>query len=209
MARPFTTQLTARQEKVLTWIKTFIFRNGMPPTVREIGAAFGFNSSSVFDYLKVLERKGYLKRGNLGARSLTLSDDSQVLREVAARRVPILGRVAAGKPILATEDPLGSVAVEAEDVRGAETYALLVQGDSMINAGILDGDIVLIRKQESANDGDIIVGMVDDEATLKRFRKDGKRIKLEPANAAMKPIYVNPEQLKVLGKLVGVQRRYK
>ncbi len=210
MGKPFTNELTERQARVLDWTKDFIHRHGMPPTVREIGSAFGFNSASVFDYLKVLERKGCLKRGKLGARSLILCGNARPSDvEGRSQSVRIVGRVAAGAPIWATEDDLGSITVDADDVRGSDVYALRVQGESMIDAGILDGDIVLIRKQESASNGDIIVAMVDDEATLKRFRRDGRRIKLEPANAAMKPICVQPEQLKVLGKLIMVQRRYK
>lgn len=207
MARPLTNQLTPRQAKVLEWIKHFIARERMPPTVREIGTAFGFASTrSVFDYLNALERKGYLKRGNLGARSLILCGEARSFPQ--ARSIPIVGRVAAGAPIFAVEDELGSITVNADDVRGADVYALRVKGDSMIDAGILDGDVVLIRKQENADNGDIVVAMIDDEATLKRFHRDGTRIRLSPANAALKPISVQSERVKVLGKLIVVQRRY-
>jgi len=209
MARPFTTELTRRQKAVLDWVKGFIRRNGMPPTVREIGRAFGYASSSVFDYLKALERKGCLsRRRELGPRSLVL--EAEPARSCPhCEQVNVVGRIAAGKPILATEDDWGTVTVARNVLGKREVYALLVQGDSMIDAGILDGDVVLIRKQETADNGDIVVALMEDEATLKILRRQGSRVKLQPANRAMPPIYVDAQQLKILGKLVNVQRKYK
>ncbi|MGD0094413.1 MAG: transcriptional repressor LexA [Planctomycetota bacterium] len=208
MARPFTTELTRRQKAVLDWVKDFMRRNGLPPTVREIGRAFGYSSSSVFDYLKVLERKGWLfRRRELGPRSLVLADEAGRACP-HCEQVQVVGRIAAGKPLLAAEDDLGTVTVARNVGVPGEVYALLVQGDSMIDAGILDGDVVLIRKQDTADDGDIVVALIDDEATLKILRRQGRRVKLAPANRALQPLYVDAERLKILGKLVNVQRRY-
>jgi repressor LexA len=204
MPRPFTTQLTARQRAVLEWVRAFIPKHGMPPTVREIGAAFGYRSSSVFGFLKVLERKGYIKRGR-GARQLSLSERAPALCQ-ACEKVRIAGRIAAGQPIYATEDNLGTVTVSKAMGRKGSMYALRVTGDSMVDAGILDGDWVIIREQDAADDGDIVVALVGDEATLKYLRREKDRIRLQPANSAMKPIYVKPQDLRIQGKVVGVQR---
>ena len=213
MARPFTTQLTTRQERVLDWVYSFAEKHKMPPTVREIGAAFKITPRSVFDFLKALERKGYLKRGDLGARSLELP-----ARKAASRKpqrservdeLRILGHIAAGKPIYATEDDLGELNVDRSVLNGRPGFVLVANGDSMIEAGILDGDYVIVRRQEFARDGDIVVALIDEEeATVKRFHREGKRIRLQPANRTMEPIYVTPESLRIQGCVVGVQRFY-
>ncbi|MCK6470847.1 MAG: transcriptional repressor LexA [Planctomycetes bacterium] len=205
MARPFSTDLTARQRRILDWVRAFADRNGMPPTVREIGSAFKITPRSVFDYLKVLERKGCLKRGRLGARSLTFS--SQPLRTCPnCVSVPVVGRIAAGQPLEAIEDASAAVTAGQELSKGGAVFALQVTGDSMVEAGILDGDIVLVRKQETADDGDIVVALLEDEATLKYLYREGKQIRLQPANSRLHPIYVDADKLRIQGKVVSVQR---
>jgi repressor LexA len=189
----------------MDWIKGFIAENGMPPTVREIGREFSIESSSVFDLLKALERKGTLRRGKLGARSLIV-EERIVKRALNSVEVPILGRIAAGAPNLAVEDPSETITVDGRLGRGRDLYALRVEGDSMKDADILDGDVVIIRRQDTADDGDIVVALIEDEATLKRFHREKGRVRLEPANRAMRPIYVESGEFRIQGKLVAVHR---
>jgi repressor LexA len=202
-------RLTPRQREILDWVKEFIQEHGMPPTVREIGRAFGIKSSSVFDLLKALERKSFLRRGNLGARSLILEDGASEPKKVEAdyEEVPVIGRIAAGRPIEAIEHDSGRIVVNKELIQGRESYSLLVEGDSMVEAGILDGDYVIVRKQDTAENGDIVVALIDDEATLKRFYRESQRIRLEPANRGMKPIYVKSGEFRIQGKVIAVHRR--
>jgi len=200
-----TTSLTPRQRAVLDWIKRFIAEHGMPPTVREIGGAFQIKSSSAFYLLKELERKGAVERGRMGARSL-------VVKDAAKRRgsehvaVSIVGRIAAGRPIEAIENDVGKVTVRRDLLKGRPGFALQVAGDSMIEAGILDGDFVVVRKQETAEDGDIVVALIEDEATLKRFYRERGGVRLEPANKSMRPISVRRGEFRIQGKVVSVQR---
>lgn len=201
---PGTENLSRRQRETLDWVKDFIREQGIPPTVREIGGAFGIKSSSVFDLLTALERKGYLRRGNRGARSLIVEGMNRVGIEVEA--VPLLGVIAAGRPIEAIEDDRGDVIVKKGVLRGRETFALRVEGDSMVDAGILSGDHVIVWKQESADNGDIVVALIGEEATLKRFYREKDGVRLEPANPALFPIYVRSGQFRILGKVIGVQR---
>ncbi|MCY3017540.1 MAG: transcriptional repressor LexA [Planctomycetota bacterium] len=209
MARLFTTELTKRQQQVLDWVHAFTHKQGFPPTVREIGAAFHITPRAVFDFLKALERKGCLKRGNLGARSLEFPAAQK--HEAGCERcspVRVVGRIAAGKPVMAAEDDLGAVPVNSEWLHGQDCYALRVKGDSMVDAAILDGDWAIIRKQDTADDGDIVVALIDDEATLKYLHREPRRIRLQPANPRMKPLYIKPEDLQIQGKLIGVHRSY-
>lgn len=196
--------LTPRQRETLEFVKGFIQEHGMPPTVREIGTAFGIKSSSVFEMLGVLERKGYLRRGDLGARSLIVEGMNRC--ETGIVEVPVIGRIAAGSPIEAMEDDRGTIAVNGDLIRGREAYALEVAGESMVEAGILDGDYVVVRKQDTADDGDIVVALIEGNATLKRFHKEEDCIRLEPANSSMHPLRVCPEDLCIQGKVIGVQR---
>jgi len=205
MARPKSEVLTPRQREILNWIKAFIRKHDMPPTVREIGAAFGMKSSSVFQHLKALERKGYLERGKLGSRSLIVKG---VRRSAChCREVPVVGRITAGSPIEAIEHDRGELVVNRELLRGGSGYALQVVGDSMVDAGILDGDYVIVRKQDTAEDGDIVVALIDDEATLKRFHREKDHIRLEPANSSMKAIRVESGEFQIQGKVVALHRR--
>jgi repressor LexA len=201
---PGTERLSQRQRETLEWVKDFMHERGMPPTVREIGDAFGIKSSSVFDLLTALKRKGYLRRRDRGARSLVVEGMNRSGIEVA--EIPIIGVIAAGRPIEAIEDDRGNVIVRKGVLRGRETFALRVEGDSMVDAGILSGDYVIVWKQESADNGDIVVALIGEEATLKRFYREKDGVRLEPANTAMFPIYVRSGQFRILGKVIGVQR---
>jgi len=197
--------LTPRQEEILSWVKGFIREHAMPPTVREIGTAFDIKSSSVFDLLQALERKGHLRRGDLGARSLIVKGRVQ-RHEWSYTEVRVIGRIRAGAPIEAIEDNWGTVAVKKELLRGREAFALRVEGNSMVKAGILDGDCVVVRKQETADDGDIVVALIDNEATLKRYYREANGIRLEPANPALSAIHIRSGQFAVQGVVVSVVR---
>lgn len=205
MTRADVESLTSRQQEILSWVKDFIRDHGMPPTVREIGAAFEIKSSSVFDLLQALERKGHLRRGDLGARSLIVEGHAD-RHECSCEEVRIVGRVRAGAPIEAIENDLGTIAVKKDLLRGRSAFALKVEGNSMIEAGILDGDYVVVRKQETADDGDIVVALIENEATLKRFYRDADGVRLEPANSSMKPTRVTAGEFRIQGTLVGVVR---
>jgi repressor LexA len=204
MSRPASKEATPRQREILAWVKAFIREHGMPPTVREIGDAFRIKSSSVFALLKALERKGYIERGELGARSLIVKGRKRV--PCGCEDVPVVGRIAAGRPVEAIEHDAGALRVNKEMLRGRRGFALKVAGDSMVEAGILDGDYVIIRKQETAEDGDIVVALIEDEATLNRFYREGDGVRLEPANSRMQPIHVRTGEFRIQGKVVGIQR---
>jgi len=208
-------ELTSRQREVLGFIRWFTGRHGMPPTVREIGDRFRVTPRAAFDHLRALERKGMLQRRTTTrrtSRALTLSDHA-----TGYRSVPILGRIAAGVPLLAAENregdlPLAASALPAGD---DEVFALRVRGDSMIEAHICDGDLVLVRRQDSAQPRDIVVAWLESEtsegeATVKRFERDGSRIVLKPENRALAPIVVDPAErrVQILGKVIGVLRGF-
>ena len=206
MSRPLTKELTDKQRQKLDWISAFTQRNGMPPTVREIGDAFGIASSSTFAVLRALQRKGYLQRGDLGARSLKITSPHQHIF-IPCRSVPIIGQIAAGAPLFATETDMGSLTVHSEWLQDRDCYALRVKGDSMIDAAIQDGDYVIVRQQDHARDGDIVVALIGgEEATVKYFYQEASHIRLQPANKTMKPIF--RDRVNILGVLVGVVRKY-
>ena len=203
-------ELTRRQQEILTFIRAFTAREGVPPTVREIGARFEVTPRAAFDHLAALERKGVLERRSTtgrASRSLVLTDRSRA-SEVA--EIPILGRVAAGVPLLAEENREGALtlATSALPGRGEDCFALRVRGDSMIQAHIVEGDLVVVRRQDAAQPGDIVVALLDDEATVKRFLRDGDRIVLKPEHPTMAPIIVaeGARELKILGKVVALFR---
>jgi len=207
MARGNREPLTLRQQETLDWVKGFIRQNGMPPTVREIGGAFDIKSSTVFELLKALERKGYLRRGDLGSRSLIVENGRG--RRGPSRtgvEVPVVGCIAAGHPIEAIEDDRGIVVVGQDVLRGRAGFALKVEGESMIDAGVLDGDYVVVRRQDTAENGDMVVALIEDEATLKRFYRERGGVRLEPANKRMKAIRVRDGEFRIQGKVVGVVR---
>jgi repressor LexA len=183
--------LTRRQKEILTFVQRHSEAHGYPPSVREIGQALGLTSSStVHSHLAALERKGYLRRDPSKPRALEVLRDE---REVPTRKVvalPVVGRVAAGQPILAEENIEDYFSLPADFVRSEEAFILRVRGDSMINVGIQDGDMLVVRRQQTAQNGDIVVARVNgDEATVKRFFKEPDRIRLQPENDSLEPIY--------------------
>jgi repressor LexA len=201
-------ELTARQREILTFIRTFTQRHGLPPTVREIGERFRVTPRAAFDHLRALERKGVLRRRlttKRTSRVLTLAD-----RGPAVREIPVLGRIAAGLPLLAEENREGSVPILADWLtgKGEDLFALRVRGDSMVNAHIVEDDLVLVRRQETAEPGEIVVALLDNEATVKRFARQGTAIVLKPEHPTMAPIVVKPGQrdVKILGKVIGLLR---
>jgi len=201
--------LTARQREVLDFVRAFAAEQGYPPTVREIGAHFGFVPRSVFDHLKALERKGYLRRRSSKSRSLEILDEAGAPARPRGVAVPIVGRVAAGDPLLAVQNIEGSLWLSPEGVSGGETFLLRVQGDSMVDAHILPGDYALVRRQPAAEHGDIVVALLNDEATVKRLLYKGDQVLLKPENPTMKPIAVRraDPRLQIVGKVIGVLRR--
>jgi repressor LexA len=209
--------LTARQREILDFIRGFMSKAGYPPTVREIGAHFGFVPRSVFDHLKALERKGYLRRTASKSRSLQILEASGEAAPAPptrpfglSRDLPILGRVAAGEPLLAEQNVEGTLTISREWVNGDEAFLLKVQGESMVGAHILPGDLALVRRQSTAENGEIVVAMVNDEATVKRvfFRKDV--VILQPENPAMVFIQVRrgEKNFQIIGKVIGILRRF-
>ena len=238
-----TEPLTDRQEEILEYIQRYISAQGYPPTIREIGTAFGIRSTNgVNDHLKALERKGYVARGELKSRALTVLEggrsnasvapsSASTARASAVRsaqpaaprfplqsvnddvvEVPIVGKVAAGAPILAHENVTDHVRIDSF-LLGSEArrvFGLKVTGDSMIGDGILDGDYIFVRKQIHAQPGDIVVALIEEEATVKRYYPEGDRIRFQPSNPRLKPIYVHRDDFRetqIIGVVVGVYRR--
>ncbi len=207
--------LTKRQQEVLEVVEQYMEQHGYPPTVREIGEAIGLTSpSTVHAHLKALEQSGALRRDATKPRAIDLGERR---REREARRpepielpgvrmLPMVGAIAAGSPILAEENITEHIAVPEQITASGENFLLAVRGDSMVNAGILDGDTVVIRRQEDCADGEIAACLVDgDEATVKRVRKIDGRVRLDPENDALQPFY--PDHVVVMGVVVGVFRR--
>ena len=193
-------ELTKSQQKIYDFLKERA-QTGIPPSVREICAATGLRSTStVHLHLKALEQAGYITRDAGLNRAIHIEGCEQ------AGQVPILGRVTAGMPILAVEDIEGYIPMPAEKLRGRDLFALHVQGESMINAGILDGDYVIAERTPTADDGEILVALLEDEATVKRLYREKDRVRLQPENPAYEPIYA--QNVLVLGKVVAVVRYY-
>ena len=202
MATPDLSQLTERQREIYEFIKVKIESRGYGPTVREIGQHFDIKSpNGVMCHLKALEKKGFINRQGFSARAIQL-----VGVKPNAASLPLLGVVAAGSPTAAMEQEEDLDMKELFD--GRDNFALRVKGESMIEDHIEDGDYVIIHKQENARNGERVVALIEGEATLKKFFKERSRIRLEPANGSMKPIYVEPNKdIRILGTLVGVLRR--
>ena len=196
------------QERILAYIESVIRTRGYAPSVREIAEAVGLRSTStVHGHLTRLDKKGLLHRDAMKPRAMGLTSDSPELDEALSdvRCVPVVGRVAAGCPILAEENTEAVLPLPSELVGDGEHFILRVRGESMINAGILNDDYIVVRKQPEARNGDIVVALVDDEATVKRFFKENGHFRLQPENDSMEPIIV-PE-VTVLGKVVSLMRR--
>lgn len=198
--------LTRRQKEILTFIQRYSEAHGYPPSVREIGQALGLTSSStVHSHLSALEKKGYLRRDPSKPRALEILRDE---RDIPAKKVvpvPVIGRVTAGQPILAQQNIEDYFPLPAEFVRSEECFILHVRGDSMIAAGIYDGDLLVVRRQQAPRDGDIVVARLEDEATVKRFFREADRIRLQPENPTMEPIYAR--DVAVEGVAIAVIRK--
>lgn len=204
--------LTPRQKQILDYITDSIRSRGYPPTIREIGDEMGIKSTNgVNDHLKALEKKGYLRRDDLKSRAMRPVHMDDTPSDPNLVDVPVLGRVAAGQPILAVEDAEDTVRIDRVLVGPhQEVFALRIVGDSMIEAGILDGDYVFVRKTAAARKGDTVIAMIDGDATCKYFYPEGDQIRFQPANSAMDPIYVHKSEFRqthIIGKVVGVYRR--
>lgn len=198
-------RISAKQQEILEFIKEEILKRGYPPAVREICEAVHLKStSSVHSHLETLEKNGYIRRDPTKPRAIEIVDDSfqMVRREMTS--IPIVGTVAAGMPILAQQNIEGYFPVPADIVPTGETFVLKVQGDSMINVGIFDGDQIFVQQCNTARNGDIVVALVEDSATVKTFYKENGYIRLQPENDSMEPIIV--EDCAILGKVFGVFR---
>ena len=210
--------LTDRQKEVLDFISRSISERGYPPTLREIGEHMGIRSTNgVNDHLKALEKKGYLQREDLKSRALRpIGSDGEGSKRGARLgedlvEVPLVGRVAAGQPLLAVENVEETVKVDRFFIgTNKEVFALRVKGDSMIEDGICDGDFIFVKKSFNADKGDIVVALIEDEATVKRYYPEGDTIRFQPANASMQPILVKRKDFKsvnLIGVVVGVYRK--
>ncbi len=198
-------KLTAKQEQILEYIKDCILRRGYPPSVREIGDAVHLSStSSVHSHLSTLEKKGYIRRDPSKPRTIEICDDNFQMVRTETAALPVVGRIAAGEPILAQENIESYFPVPTEYVPQGESFVLKVHGRSMINAGIMDGDLIMVHACNTAENGDIVVALIDDSATVKRFYKEAQYIRLQPENDEMEPILVRDCQ--ILGKVFGVYR---
>jgi repressor LexA len=195
---------TERQRRILEIIRAFTAEHGYPPSVREIGERVGLSSSStIHAHLKALERRGLIARDPTKPRALRPANLPSVPDALV---VPVLGRVAAGVPITAQEDVEGEFVLPSSFVpRASDTFMLRVQGDSMVDAAILEGDLLLVRSQRTAENGEIVVAMLDGEATVKRFYREAGRVRLQPENHAMAPIYAS--DVEIVGRVEAVVRR--
>lgn len=203
-----TGRMSAKQQEILEFIKSEIIHKGYPPAVREICEAVHLKStSSVHSHLETLEKNGYIRRDPTKPRAIEVVDDDFNLTRREIVNVPIIGEVAAGEPIFAEQNIAGYFPLLPEDMPSGEAFMLEVNGESMINVGIYDGDKILVRKQNTAQNGDIIVALVEDSATVKTFYKEDGHYRLQPENDSMDPIIV--EQVEILGKLAGLYRTYR
>ncbi len=198
-------KISAKQKEILEFIKQEILNKGYPPAVREICEAVGLKStSSVHSHLETLEKNGYIRRDPTKPRAIEIMDDNFNLTRREVVNVPVIGSVAAGQPLLAIENIERYFPIPSEYVPNADTFMLHVKGESMINAGILDGDQILVRQQSDAENGDIVVALVGDSATVKTFYKEDGHYRLQPENDTMEPIIV--DECMILGKVFGVFR---
>ena len=209
--------LNKREKAILKFIEKQVNTNGYPPSVREIGKAVGLKSTAtVHGYLESLEKKGYVKKESQKGRTLKLlkggnlegeqtSFDKSVYTNKEMVNVPVVGKITAGAPILAVENVTDTFPIPIDFVGNSESFMLTVRGESMIEAGILDGDYILVRKQNTATNGEIVVALIEDEATVKTFYKEKDHIRLQPENSTMDPIIV--PNCEILGKVIGVFRK--
>lgn len=215
--------LTGRQREIFNYIQDCIAKD-YPPTIREIGTHFGFSEKAAHDHLNALEKKGFISREDGKPRAITILKEASpklatskwlegqnanpalvgVQRDVM--EIPIFGRVAAGEPLLASQNIEGTLPMPTRMVNNYECFALRIMGSSMIGVGILDGDFVIVRRQADADPGDIVVALVEEEATVKRFFIDGDQVRLQPENPAIEPGIFNVNDIMILGKVVGLHR---
>ena len=201
-------KITAKQQEILEYIKDEILERGYPPAVREICEAVHLKStSSVHSHLETLEKNGYIRRDPTKPRAIEICDDSFQMVRTEMVSLPVLGNVAAGQPILAEENIQSYFPVPADVLPKGESFILNVRGDSMVNAGILNMDQVFVNSCNTAQNGDIVVALIDDSATVKTFYKENGHIRLQPENDTMDPIIV--DDCKILGKVFGIFRRYR
>ncbi len=201
-------KITAKQQEILEYIKDEILKKGYPPAVREICEAVNLKStSSVHSHLESLEKNGYIRRDPTKPRAIEICDDSFQMMRTEMVSLPVVGQVAAGQPILAEENIENYFPIPAEYIPSGESYILHVKGDSMINIGILNGDQILVNTCKTARNGDIVVALIDDSATVKTFYKEDGHIRLQPENDTMDPIIVDDCQ--ILGRVFGVFRVFR
>ena len=217
MRRKDPDSLNKREKAILKFIEKQVVENGYPPSVREIGKAVGLKSTAtVHGYLESLEKKGYIKKesqkgrtlkllkgGNLEGEQTTFEKPVYTNKEMV--EVPVVGKITAGAPILAVENVTDTFPIPLDFVGNSESFMLTVRGESMIEAGILNGDYILVRKQNTATNGEIVVALIEDEATVKTFYKEKNHIRLQPENSTMNPIIV--PNCEILGKVIGVFRK--
>lgn len=199
-------KISPKQQEILDYIKNTIMNKGFPPAVREICEAVHLKSTStVHSHLEALERNGYIRKDPTKPRAIEIVDDNFNLARREVVNVPLIGTVAAGQPLLAVENIENYFPIPAEYMPNVQTFMLKVKGDSMINAGIFDGDQVIVAQQTTARDGDMVVALIDDSATVKTFHRENGYFRLQPENDTMEPIIVKGH-LHILGKVIGVIR---
>ena len=198
-------KITPKQQEILEYIKEIILKKGYPPSVREICEAVRLKStSSVHSHLETLEQKGYIRRDPTKPRTIEIIDDCFNLTRRELVNVPMIGTVAAGQPILAEENIENYFPIPVELLPNEQTFMLRVKGESMINAGIFDGDQIIVKQQDYARNGEIVVALVEDSATVKRFYKEKGHYRLQPENDALEPIIV--DDIRILGVVIGLVR---
>lgn len=198
-------RITKKQTEILEYIKSQILNKGYPPSVRDICVAVNLKStSSVHAHLETLEKNGYIRRDPTKPRTIEIIDDSFNLARREVVNVPLIGQVAAGQPLLAVENVVSYFPIPAELMPNEQVFMLTVKGDSMINMGIYNGDHIIVRQQNTASNGEVVVALVDDSATVKRFYKEEGHIRLQPENDFMDPILV--DHCEILGKVIGLIR---
>ena len=199
-------KITAKQQEILEYMKKEILNRGYPPSVREICDAVGLRStSSVHAHLETLEKNGYIRRDPTKPRAIEILDDDFNLTRREVANVPIIGEVAAGQPLLAVENIKNYFTIPIEFMPKNECFMLVVKGESMINAGIFSGDMILVERRQDVRNGEIVVALVDDSATVKTFYKEEDYIRLQPENDTMEPIIV--PYCEILGKVIGLYRQ--
>lgn len=198
-------KITAKQQEILDFMKSEILNKGYPPSVREICSAVNLKStSSVHSHLSTLEKNGYIHRDPTKPRAIEIVDENFNLSRREIANIPIIGTVAAGQPLLASENIEGYFPIPADILSNKSTFMLKVKGDSMINAGIFNGDTIIVEEQKTAENGDIVVALIEDSATVKTFYKEDGHIRLQPENDSMAPIIV--DNCTILGKTIGLLR---